>query len=250
MARDEEARIVLLGKRANECQVADDHDGAIAAWSRQLDLLRVRGRNLEVAEALLGLDDSYYIVSDNTNGDVFVDEALELLDGTSPVRQLAMVLTRQGSHCLRASENGAAVPWFERGVAMARELQDPMVTARAGSGLAIALFFSGERQRGRDEMQLALDVAVRADEQDAAARIYQNRAYFAWNEFELAEAHDQLGEAIVYSAEHDLNGHLMCSIAGQITFKLDLGRWDEAVDQANDLRYVRKTGGPAGSSRC
>ena len=239
---DKEAQIGLLGKRAIECQVADDHEGAIEAWNRQLDLLRVRGRDLEVAEALLGLDDSYYTIGDNTNGSLFVDEAFALLDGTEPSRQLAMVLTRQGSHCLRASENLAAVPWFERGVAMARELQDPMVTARAGSGLALALFFSGERQRGRDEMQLALDVAVRADEQDAAARIYQNRAYFTWNEFELAEAHDQLSEAIVYSAEHDLNGHLMCSIAGQITFKLDLGRWDEAIDQANDLLYVRKTG--------
>ncbi len=45
-----------------------------------------------------------------------------------------------------------------------------------------------------------------------------------------------------YTADHDLNGHLMCALAAEITMKLDLGRWDEAMAEAHDLLYVRNTG--------
>ena len=49
-------------------------------------------------------------------------------------------------------------------------------------------------------------------------------------------------EAERYTAEHDLHGHLMCVLATEITMKLDLGRWDEAMEEAHDLLYVRNTG--------
>ena len=49
-------------------------------------------------------------------------------------------------------------------------------------------------------------------------------------------------EAERYTAERDLHGHLMCVLATEITWKLELGRWDEALEQAHDLLYVRNTG--------
>ena len=107
-------RIALLVKRAEESAVSDDHESAIAAWDQALVLLRAAGRTLEVVDALLGLDESYYTIGDNSHGGDFVDEALELLDGLPPSRQLAMTLQRRGSHYLRASETSQAMPWIER----------------------------------------------------------------------------------------------------------------------------------------
>ena len=49
-------------------------------------------------------------------------------------------------------------------------------------------------------------------------------------------------EAARYAEDRDLNGHLMCILASEITMKLDLGRWDEAAQEAHDLLYVRNTG--------
>ena len=80
----------LLGKRIEESAVSDDHESAIAAWDEALVLLRAAGRTLEVVDALLGLDESYYTIGDNSHGGDFVDEALELLEGLAPSRQLAM----------------------------------------------------------------------------------------------------------------------------------------------------------------
>ena len=78
--------------------------------------------------------------------------------------------------------------------------------------------------------------------QDSAARIYQNLAALTWQDFDLAEAHEMLEQGEQYTAERDLHGDLLCILASEITAKVDLGRWDEAVEQAHDLLYVRNTG--------
>ena len=114
-----------------ECQVSDDHEHAIEAWERALVLLRAAGRDLDVVDALLGIDESYYTIGDNSRGSAFVDEALEVLDGTGPSRQLALAIGRRGSHHLRASETPAAIPWLERALAMGRAVGDHEVVARA-----------------------------------------------------------------------------------------------------------------------
>jgi DNA-binding CsgD family transcriptional regulator len=67
-------------------------------------------------------------------------------------------------------------------------------------------------------------------------------AWLKWLEFDLLGAHSSMEEAERYNAEHDLNGHLMCVLATEVAWKAELGRWDEALQQAHDLLYVRNTG--------
>src|SRR5436853_3894334 len=61
-------------------------------------------------------------------------------------------------------------------------------------------------------------------------------------DFQLPEALERFEEAERYSAERDLHGQLMCVLASEVTLRVEMGRWDEAWDQANDLLYVRNTG--------
>jgi DNA-binding SARP family transcriptional activator/DNA-binding CsgD family transcriptional regulator len=239
---DDDARIELLGKRALECQVADDHEHAIEAWDRQVDLLRMARRDLEAVDALLGLDESYYTIGDNSHGTAFVDEAFELLDTSVPSAQLGRVLARRGVHFVRASDTEAALPWLERGLAMAREMDDAYTVARTSSNLGVTHYLLGETTRGIDEVDEGLRTALASGEEEMAGRIYQTVAGLTWLEFDLVEAHARMEEAERYTAEHDLNGHLMCVLATEVTWKVELGRWDEAMDQSHDLLYVRNTG--------
>jgi DNA-binding NarL/FixJ family response regulator len=235
-------QVALLGKRALECQINDDHDAAIAAWSQQVELLRGSGRDLEIVDALMGLDESYFTIGDNSHGTAFVDEAFALLEGTGPSPQLAMALSRRGFHLLRASETAASVPWLEQGLVMGTAVGATAVAARSRSGLGLAHHMLGDRARGVAEVNEALRMALEGDEQEMAGRIYQTVAYLPWLDLDLVEAHARMEEAERYTAEHDLNGHLMCVLASEITWKLELGRWDEALEQALDLLYVRNTG--------
>ncbi|HEY5185771.1 MAG TPA: BTAD domain-containing putative transcriptional regulator [Actinomycetes bacterium] len=237
-----DARIDLLSKRAQECQTSDDHDHAIEAWDQSLELLRPAGRDLEVVDALLGLDESYYTIGDNSHGSAFIDEALAVLEGTPPTRQLAMALARRASHHLRASEVPPALPWAERGLAMGEEVGDYEVVARATTNIGLIHFLRGDHSGGLEQMKEGLRIALEHDLEDCASRIFQSVAALTWYDFELAEALALLQEAERYTAERDLHGHLLCVLATEITMKLDLGRWDEAVEEAHDLLYVRNTG--------
>jgi DNA-binding CsgD family transcriptional regulator/tetratricopeptide (TPR) repeat protein len=239
---DADARIELLTKRAVECHISDDHDGAIAAWEEAIVLLRAAGRDLEVVEALLGMDDSYFTIGDNSRGTELVDEALAVLDGAAPCRQLALAIGRRGNHYGRACEYEASLPWLERAIAMGREVGDHEVVSRALGHQGVARWFLGEHAAGRELVAEALQVALAHDLEDCAARHQYNLAGLESMDFELVEAHEHFEEAERYAAERDLHGHLMCVLASEITLKVDLGRWDEAAVQAHDLLYVRNTG--------
>ena len=239
---DVDARIELLGDRARECAVSDDHEHAIEAWSEQVELLLAAGRSHEAVDALLGLDESYYTIGDNTRGTTFVDRAFDLLDGTPPSPQLAATLGRRGIHLVRESRTAEAIPWLERGLGMAREVGASYVIARTAGNLGVTHYLLGQHELGRAEVGEALRTALESDEEEMAGRIHQTMANLTWLDFDLVEGHAQMEEASRYAAEHDLNGHLMCSLAAQITWKLDLGRWDEALEEAHDLLYVRNTG--------
>jgi ATP/maltotriose-dependent transcriptional regulator MalT len=61
-------------------------------------------------------------------------------------------------------------------------------------------------------------------------------------DLDLDESLETYEEAAAYTAEHDLNGELLCVLASTISLKLDLGRWDEVLEESHDLLYVRNTG--------
>jgi len=239
---DLDARIELLGKRASECQVADDHEHAIEAWTLQVELLLAAGRDLEAVDALLGLDESFYTVGDNSHGTEFVDAAFALVEESVPSPQLGRVLARRGSHLLRLSHTAAGLPWLERGLAISREVGDIYTVARTSANLGVAHFLLGDPQTGIAEVDEGLRLAVSHGEEEMAGRIYQTAAALTWLTFDLAEGLARMEEAERYTAEHDLNGHLMCVLATEVTWKSELGRWDEAMDESYDLLYVRNTG--------
>jgi DNA-binding CsgD family transcriptional regulator/tetratricopeptide (TPR) repeat protein len=239
---DTDARIELLTKRAAECQTSDDHEHAIAAWEEALVLLRTAGRDLEVVEALLGMDESYYTIGDNSRGAELVDQALAVLDGVAPCRQLALAVGRRGTHLVRGSEHEASLPWLGRAIAMGREVGAHEVVSRALSNQGVARWYLGQRAAARESVREALQVALAHDLEDCAARNYQTLASLAWMDFNLVEAHEHFEEAERYTAERDLHGQLMCVLASEITLKVEMGRWDAAAAQAHDLLYVRNTG--------
>jgi len=236
-------RVDLLVKRASESQVSDEHEHSIQAWEQALVLLRAAGRDLDVVDALLGLDESYHTLGDNSCGSQFVDEALAILDGAEPGRHQGLALSRRGLHFYRQSRTREAIPWLERGLEMSKAAGDFEGAARAASALGCCHLMVGDHATGMQLVQEALQMALEYDAEDSAARIYQALAGVTWwYDLDLVEGHRLLEEAERYTAERDLHGHLLCVLASEITMKLDLGRWDEALTEAMDLLYVRNTG--------
>jgi DNA-binding SARP family transcriptional activator/DNA-binding CsgD family transcriptional regulator/tetratricopeptide (TPR) repeat protein len=239
---DDDARIDVLGKRARECAVADQHEASIDAWRRQVELLRGRDRDLELADALLGIDESLYTIGDASQGTAIVDEAIALLEGTGPSRQLALALNRRGAKASLRSENALAIPWYERSLAMALEVGAQAVEARSMANLAFCRFMLGDHEVGRADAIASLTTARDAGLVTMTGRLYQTVAGLAWMDFDLEDGLATYEEAARFTADHDLHGELLCVLASTISLKLDLGRWDEVLEESHDLLYVRNTG--------
>ena len=237
-----EARIELLGNRGRECSICDQHDESIDAHLQQIELLRGRGRDLEIVDALLAVDYSYYTIGDNSHGTAFVDDAFGLLDEAVPTPQLARALLTRAAHLARASQIAESVSWYERTLDVARLVDERSVVARATGSLGSMQFLLGEKVQGARNADEALHLAVTNDLTEMASRLYQTVAWLAWADMRFDDSLDAYTQGARFSEEHDLNGDLLCALASTVSLKLDMGRWDDAVREAEELLYVRNTG--------
>ena len=166
---------------------SDDHEHAIAAWEQALVLLRAAGRDLEVVDALLGLDESYYTIGDNSRGTAFVDEALSCSTAPARAGSWRCAIGRRGAHHLRASRDSRpSLPWFERAIAMGRDGRRPRRgVPRACPTRAAARFLLGEHAAGRELVEEALQVALAHDLEDSARGTTRRWRGLSWLDFDL-----------------------------------------------------------------
>ncbi len=238
---DLEGRLSLLRRRAQECTISDLQVEAVAAWDEFLALLP-QGRVEERVDALLGIDFSTYTIGDGTRREALIDEAWSLVEGTPPSPHHARVVLGVGrSHHLDARFPEAAL-WYRRAIAMADDVGEHAVAARARGNLSFCVFVLDDIDAGRELAGEALQLALRHGEAEIASRTYQTVAALDWLNFRLDDALATFDEGIRYSADHDLHGDLMCALASRVTLLNDLGLWDDAVREAEDLLYVRNTG--------
>jgi DNA-binding CsgD family transcriptional regulator/tetratricopeptide (TPR) repeat protein len=238
---DVDARILLLGKRGRESSICDQHDESIAAHLAQIELLRGTGRDLEIVDALLAVDNSYYTIGDNSHGTSIVDEAFALLDESDMTPQLARALVTRAAHFARASMPAEALPWLDRALAVAEAADERSVIARATGGRGSMRYMLGEAEGVRD-VEDALRFSLQNDLTEMASRLYQTLGWIRWAQKHFDASIDAYVDGARYSDEHDLNGDLLCALATTVTIKLEMGRWDEAVAESEDLLYVRNTG--------
>ena len=239
---DVDARILLLGDRGRECSICDQHDESIDAYLAQIELLRSRGRDLDIVDALLSVDYSYYTIGDNSHGTSFVDQAFTLLDESEPTPQLARALATRAAHLARASRAEESLPWYDRAIEVAQLADERSVIARATGSRGSMLFQLGEHEQGAKDAEEALRFALNNDLTEMASRLYQTVGWINWAQRHFDESVDAYMEGVRFSDEHDLNGDLLCALASTVSVKLDMGRWDEAVADAEELLYVRNTG--------
>lgn len=239
---DVDDRIELLAARGRECSINDQHDEAIEAWTQQIELLRGRGRDLEIVDALIGIDYSLYTIGDASRGGELVDEAFALLDEDVATPQLARAMQARGRRLLLTAHLQESLPWFERALEVAEQVGEHAVVARARGNGAIVRLLLGDEERGRAEARAALDHATAYGQVEMASRLYQTVAGLDWLTLRHEDALATFEEGSRYSDDHDLNGDLLCALASTVTLKAEMGLWDEAVAEAHDLLYVRNTG--------
>ncbi len=169
---------------------------------------------------------------------------LTLLDGTGPSPQpRANTALPRCTSPSRVGECPEAITWLEKALDMRPRRRRQGRRSEGSSEPRSDHLVIGEVQQANEEVNQGLQMALNLGEEDMAGNIFQAVAYIPWMQFDFAEAHARMEEAVRYTADHDLHGHLMCALGVRDHDEAGpwpVGRGDERGP--NDLLYVRNTG--------
>jgi DNA-binding SARP family transcriptional activator/DNA-binding CsgD family transcriptional regulator len=235
---DDQAQLDLLFKRACECFIIDDQQAATDTWQRLVEKLRDADRPRQLADVLIRYARSLSNMGDDVRTPALIDEALAVLVGQPPCRELPLALAMHAIVCIDPADRGRAIQEAERAVALARELDDPHVLAYTLNTLGCLLTeLDGERVEAM--LGESLRTALEHDLQDDAARAYSN---LVWARSVLRRFDDALtavDDGLRYAADHNQDGSYLCLLASKVTLLADRGEWDAAEAEARELLYVR-----------
>jgi DNA-binding CsgD family transcriptional regulator/tetratricopeptide (TPR) repeat protein len=236
-----EQRAALLERRAYECMVTDQTDGSIEAASRAITLWHDLG---DVRREAVGLDLLSQVlwcpgrVAESAEA---AREAVAVLEGLEPGRELAMAYERLSQVCKDTDDINGAVAWGTQALELARALGETKIAAEALIDIGAAMFMDGAPE-GREKLDEALVLAREARLDEPVARGMTNfvRGAMRQRSYELARQIVEPGLEFVSDRGLELWRLYLLGYRAQI--ELGMGRWAEAVDTAGlVLREPRRS---------
>jgi class 3 adenylate cyclase/tetratricopeptide (TPR) repeat protein len=230
----------LLFRLANALYIADD-DRAEAALEEAREALLGAADRDSAAEAELALSRIWWNRGDSEQSNAHEARAEELVGAaSSPVA--ARVLAHIARSRVIGGHHPEALPLAREALALAEGFRMDDVRAHALATVGLAKIYLGD-PTGRDDEVRALELATAANSPVAGA-IANNVAVNAFFDFDLPGSSDLIDEALRLaerigdaSGARFLRGH-------RPTYALLLGKWDEAVELADEFIRECETGSP------
>jgi DNA-binding CsgD family transcriptional regulator len=226
-----EERAELLEAHAQECYLTDQYDQAIESRRRALEHHRQLGDQLKEGNALSLLSSLLWCPGQVAEAQKAGREAVTLLEGLAPSRELAMAYSHLSTLSRDAEDIDAAVDWGTRAIELAEQLDDTEILVHALTNVGVAEFLAGAAV-GRTKLERSLELAQRAGLEEYAGRALKNLAWVAVRQRSHALASRFLDAGLAYCSERGLELWRLYLLAFRARSELDQGRWAEALESA------------------
>lgn len=234
-----EERAQLLDRLSYECYLVDQVVEAIAAREAALALWRAAGRPLKEGDCLRFLSRLSWFNGDNAAAKRYAADAVRILEGLPPGRELAMAYSNRSQLYMLADERERAVAWGNKAIALAVELGDAETESHALNNIGTAKLIDLDLS-GYDDLERSLKLALTGGFQEQAARAYTNLATTAVRQRDLARADRLSTEGMAFCEGGDLDAWDRYLTAVRAEIRLTQGHWDRATDDAQSvLRHPR-----------
>ena len=229
-----DARAAWLHACAEECQLIDRLDDAIAARHELAAWYRGSADPLRAAQNMSRLAIVYVLALRNADADAASRAAIDLLEPLPPGIELAGAYRVEAQLRMLNRDCDAAIAWATKAIDLATRCGDRETLAAGLGTLGTATIFT-DPDAGCAQLERALEIA-RADALHyIAANALSNLGSASGEVFRLREAERYLLEAIAFAQRHEIDFYRNYAVAWLALCELHLGRWDDANEHALDI---------------
>ena len=233
LATDSEAeRARVLIRHADALQQRGRFADAARAYEQAIAGFRHEGDVPAMAMAMSRLDIVFAALGDPRHNSLR-GEALRELEPLGPSPELVAVLAENAAMHAYGGEQDRAVELADQAISLARELGLPE-QARALGFRGIARAYLGD-EHGVSDMRRGLDAAKSQGLGRETAVLYYNLADVLWRIEGAGVRMRTLEEGLSFAQRHGIEEFVLSSSAEIVAALVELGSYDEAMEQARDL---------------
>jgi DNA-binding CsgD family transcriptional regulator/tetratricopeptide (TPR) repeat protein len=239
-------RADLLERYAYEAYLVGNIKPAITTGLSALQLHRSLGNRLREGDCLRLLSRISYFAGDRKSADVYGREAMAILEAMPPGPELAMAYSNQSQLDMLEAKVDSVLRYGEKAIALA-EIEgrlDIVCHALNNIGTAEAWI---DAESARRHLEQSLEMAVRLDLEEHAARAYLNRGWVEVNLLCFQAAESVLLSGIDYCVARDIDPSRDYMRGWLAELRLRQGCWDEArqiadqvLDNVNTTSFSRQ----------
>jgi DNA-binding CsgD family transcriptional regulator/tetratricopeptide (TPR) repeat protein len=232
-------RAVLLEGRSHECYLTDQMVASIDALEQAIAQWRVSGDKVREGAALSQLARRLWCGARSADAAKAGQEALHLLEGQPPGRELALAYCILGAVHMNDERFNDALRWGMRGLDLAESCGDTAVIVYSLNNIGTMQLLAGIPE-GREKLERSLALAQSAglDEHVGRAFIHLGWAMTRTRAYELESLLDR---GVKLCEELGLEAWQLYCVAYRARAHLDRGRWNDAAEDATYVLRLAKS---------
>jgi ATP/maltotriose-dependent transcriptional regulator MalT len=228
-------RSELLAALSYECYLTDQLGEALAVRLDAMHLAELVGDRLAVGVAQRWVSRLSWFQGRNDDSRLWAHRAIETLSPLGESPELAMAYSNLAQLHMLANESAAAIELGEHAIELARRLGDREVEMHALNNVGTARMISGDLALGEQQLAQSLELALRDDAQEHAARAYTNLSATPVVDRRYDEAERVLRAGLAYCADRDLDSWRLYMGSWLARVHLERGQFAKAASVAADI---------------
>jgi DNA-binding CsgD family transcriptional regulator len=219
----------ILEGYAHECYLTARIEEGIQSCKSAIEILKDHHDPIREGENYRRLSRLLWYYGKDKIGEEYILKAIETLEKFPPGKQLAMSYSNYSQIYMLREKTDMALKWGEKGVNLARTLNNIEIEAHALNNIGAAKMFASD-DSGEKYLKKSLELSLQNDLHEHVCRAYVNLGTASMYRRNLTEADKFFSAAVDYANEKDIKLASLC-VAGEIAqIKLHLGKWDEAFE--------------------
>ncbi len=233
-AADIDARASLFESRAYESYLTGQIEAAVAARGEALALRRRQRRRVEEGDNLRWLSRLNWFLGRHAEAMDRARQSIRVLERLPAGSEIAMAYSNRAQLHMLANEGREAIRWGTRALDLAERLSVTEVQVHALNNVGAALLQDGE-QRGWDNLERSLHLALAHDMHEHVARAYTNLSWSAAVERDYGRAARYLEAGLAYTTDRDLDSWSLYMLGVRARAHFEQGSWQQATADADSV---------------